>query len=159
MQKRNCCRSGTDWRKRRRGIGSRSAKRGRAGLFRRVQFWKRCCRRCGRWSRLRWKIICFGDWQTATKLRAEPVTKSRRAHLLTTCKTGGGMPAASCALRGGFRFLRKATDNATAPAGAAVIVCADGKFPAPSAVNQGVEILYPHCRLPAQTCHRQLCRR
>ena len=27
---------------------------------------------------------------------------SRRAHLLTTCKTGGGMPAVSCALRGGI---------------------------------------------------------
>ena len=39
-------------------------------------------------------------------------------------RRGGGMPTASCALRGGFRFLRKATDNATAPAGAAVIVCA-----------------------------------
>ena len=53
----------------------------------------------------------------------------RRAHLLTTCKTGGGMPAASCALRGGFRFLRKATDNATAFADAAVIVCAIGQIP------------------------------
>ena len=54
---------------------------------------------------------------------------SRRAHLLTTCKTGGGMPAASCALRGGCRFLRKATDNATAFADAAVIVCAIGQIP------------------------------
>ena len=51
----------------------------------------------------------------------------RRAHLLTTCKTGGGMPAASCALRGGLRLLRQPPDNATAPASAAVIVCADGK--------------------------------
>ena len=39
------------------------------------------------------------------------------------------MPAASCALRGGFRFLRKATDNATAFADAAVIVCAIGQIP------------------------------
>ena len=37
--------------------------------------------------------------------------------------------AASCALRGGFRFLRKATDNATAFADAAVIVCAIGQIP------------------------------
>jgi hypothetical protein len=58
-----------------------------------------------------------------------------------------------------LRLLRQPPDNATAPASAAVIVCADGKFPASSAVNHGVEILYPHCRLPAQTCHRQLCRR
>ena len=39
------------------------------------------------------------------------------------------MPAASCALLGGFRFLRKATDNATAFADAAVIVCAIGQIP------------------------------
>ena len=37
---------------------------------------------------------------------------------------GSGMPAASCALRGGLRLLRQPPDNATAPAGAAVIVCA-----------------------------------
>ena len=47
------------------------------------------------------------------------------------------MPAASCALRGGVRLLRQPPDNATAPAGAAVIVCADGKFPATSAENLG----------------------
>ena len=44
-------------------------------------------------------------------------------------RRGGGMPTASCALRGGFRFLRKATDNATAFADAAVIVCAIGQIP------------------------------
>ena len=37
---------------------------------------------------------------------------------------GSGMPAASCALRGGLRLLRQPPDNATAPASAAVIVCA-----------------------------------
>ena len=47
------------------------------------------------------------------------------------------MPAASCALRGGLRLLRQPPDNATAPAGAAVIVCADGKFPATGAENWG----------------------
>ncbi len=61
------------------------------------------------------------------------------------------MPTASCALRGGFRFLRKATDNATAPAGAAVIVCAIGQIPS----LQPTLFFQP----PAQTCHRQLCRR
>ena len=77
---------------------------------------------------------------------------SRRAHLLTTCKTGGGMPAASCALRGGLRLLRQPPDNATAPAGgAAVIVCAIGQIPS----LQPTLFLQP----PAQTCHRQLCRR
>ena len=66
-----------------------------------------------------------------------PLVIILRAHLLTTCKTGGGMPAASCALRGGLRLLRQPPDNATAPAGAAVIVCADGKFPATGAENWG----------------------
>ena len=61
------------------------------------------------------------------------------------------MPAASCALRGGFRFLRKATDNATALADAAVIVCAIGQIPS----LQPTLFFQP----PAQTCHRQLCRR
>ena len=40
---------------------------------------------------------------------------SRRAHLLTTCRKAGGgiLPASgSCALRGDFRFLRKAMDDA-----------------------------------------------
>ena len=66
-------------------------------------------------------------------------------------RRGGGMPTASCALRGGFRVLRKATDNATAPAGAAVIVCAIGQIPS----LQPTLFFQP----PAQTCHRQLCRR
>ena len=66
-------------------------------------------------------------------------------------RRGGGMPTASCALRGGFRFLRKATDNATAFADAAVIVCAIGQIPS----LQPTLFLQP----PAQTCHRQLCRR
>ena len=31
----------------------------RAGSFRRARLWKRCCRRCGRWNRLRWRISKF----------------------------------------------------------------------------------------------------
>ncbi|MCB7373044.1 hypothetical protein [Bariatricus massiliensis] len=56
-----------------------------------------------------------------------------------------------CALRGGLRLLRKPPDNATAPASAAVIVCAIGKIPSlhPTLFSQPT----------AQTCHRQLCRR
>lgn len=57
----------------------------------------------------------------------------------------------SCALRGECRFLRKATDNATALAGVAVIVCAIGQIPS----FQPTLFIQP----PAQTCHRQLCRR
>lgn len=59
--------------------------------------------------------------------------------------------AASCALRGGFRFLRKATDNATALESATVIVCAVGEMP--------LCPVPPFLQPPAQTCHRQLCRR
>ena len=36
--------------------------------------------------------------------RGPPSFLSRRAHLLTTCKSSGGMPTASCALRGGCGF-------------------------------------------------------
>ena len=50
---------------------------------------------------------------------------------------------AACALRGGFRFLRKATDNATAFADAAVIVCADGQVPATGAENWGEKFSTP----------------
>ena len=63
---------------------------------------------------------------------------SRKGALTHHCPEGAAVVLAlgkPCALRGGFRFLRKATDNATAPAGAAVIVCADGKFPATGAEN------------------------
>ena len=56
-----------------------------------------------------------------------------------------------CALRGGLRLLRKPPDNATAPASAVVIVCAIGQIPS----LQLTLFFQP----PAQTCHRQLCRR
>ena len=88
-------------------------------------------------SCLSWRHIFHKSWENKSKFQIGGLQEtgdlllffSRRAHLLTTCKTGGGMPAASCALRGGFRFLRKATDNATAFADAAVIVCAIGQIP------------------------------
>ena len=51
-----CCKHSTDWRKRRPETESRSAKPEHAGSFRRVRFWKRCCRRCGQWSCLHWRI-------------------------------------------------------------------------------------------------------
>ena len=99
--------------------------------------WKRCCRRFRLLSCLRWRDIFHEGWENKSKFQIGGLREAGglllfspvRAHLLTTCKTGGGMPAASCALRGGFRFLRKATDNATAFADAAVIVCAIGQIP------------------------------
>ena len=42
-----------------------------------------------------------------------PLVIILRAHLLTTCKASGGMPAASCALRGGCGFCGSLMDNAT----------------------------------------------
>ena len=75
---------------------------------------------------------------------------SRRAHLLTTPKGRWYFLRKSCALRGGLRLLRQPPDNATAPASAAVIVCAIGQIPS----LQPTLFLQP----PAQTCHRQLCR-
>ena len=50
---------------------------------------------------------------------------SRRAHLLTTLKGRWYLPCGkSCALRGGCGCCGQPPDNATAPASAAVIVCA-----------------------------------
>ena len=94
---------------------------------------------------LRWRGIFHGSWENKSKFQMGGLREtggpssffSRRAYLLTTCKTGGGMPAASCALRGGLRLPQQPPDNATAPVGAAVIVCADGKFPTPDAENLG----------------------
>ena len=34
----------------------RNARSVPVGSFRRVQSWRKCCRRCGRWSCLRWRI-------------------------------------------------------------------------------------------------------
>ena len=52
----------------------------RAGSFRRVQFWKRCCRRCGRWNRLCWRsILC---------------TEASRQHDLSSSWEVSGKPGA-----------------------------------------------------------------
>ena len=55
-KRRICCKHSTAWRKRRHGTGSRNARSVPVGSFRRVQSWRKCCRRCGRWSCLRWRI-------------------------------------------------------------------------------------------------------
>ena len=61
------------------------------------------------------------------------------------------LPLASRALsEGGLRLLRQPPDNATAPAGALL---------SSSAQVSVVSVLETACDLPAQTCHRQLCRR
>ena len=31
--------------------------------------WKRCCRRCGRWSCLRWRGIFHGSWEKKSKFQ------------------------------------------------------------------------------------------
>ena len=61
------------------------------------------------------------------------------------------LPAATVRSARRMRLLRQPPDNATAPASAVVIVCAIGQIPS----LQPTLFLQP----PAQTCHRQLCRR
>ena len=46
----------------------------------------------------------FNDLQGCSGATGASLLISRRAHLLTTCKASGGMPMASCALRGGCVF-------------------------------------------------------
>ena len=61
-------------------------------------------------SCLNWRHIFHESWENKPKFQMGglretgglPLFSPVRAHLLTTCKTGGGMPAASCALRGGI---------------------------------------------------------
>ena len=95
--------------------------------------------------------ISFAPPQAAGLIRSVVPPFPTKSTTLWEPFCGGGMPAASCALRGGCRFLRKATDNAIAPASAAVIVYAIGQIPS----LQPTLFFQP----PAQTCHRQLCRR
>ena len=69
MQRRNCCKHSTAWKKRRRGTESRSEKRGRAGSFRRVRFWKRCCQRFKLLSCLSWRGIFHGNWENKSNFQ------------------------------------------------------------------------------------------
>src|SRR5699024_1218570 len=83
-----------------------------------------------------------------------PISFVPKGALTHHCPEGAAVVLAlgkPCALRGGLRLLRQPPDNATAPTGAAVIVCAIGQIPS----LQPTLFLQP----PAQTCHRQLCRR
>ena len=94
MQRRNCCKHSTAWKKRRRGTESRSEKRGRAGSFRRVRFWKRCCQRFKLLSCLSWRGIFHGNWENKSNFQIGGLREAGglllfspvRAHLLTTPK-------------------------------------------------------------------------
>ena len=78
---------------------------------------------------------------------------SRRAHLLTTRKRAVVWPSATVRSPRGIAAPAGAAGRCHSPAGAAVIVHAAGPV-------MGWQNAIPHsCRLPAQTCHRQLCRR
>ena len=132
MQRRNCCKHSTAWKKRRRGTESRSEKRGRAGSFRRVRFWKRCCQRFKLLSCLSWRGIFHGNWENKSNFQIGGLREAGglllfspvRAHLLTTQKGRWYCLRQPCALRGGCGSCGQPPDNATTPAGAAVIVCA-----------------------------------
>ena len=43
--------------------------RGRAGSFRRVRFWKRCCQRFKLLSCLSWRGIFHGNWENKSKFQ------------------------------------------------------------------------------------------
>ena len=84
-------------------------------------------------------VVCLAA--SCAHLRA----KSRRSAAVALRNTPAGV------VRGELRLLRQPPDNATAPASAAVIVCAIEKI----ALLQLPLFFQP----PAQTCHRQPCRR
>lgn len=121
MQRRNCCKHSTAWKKRRRGTESRSEKRGRAGSFRRVRFWKRCCQRFKLLSCLSWRGIFHGNWENKSKFQIGGLREAGglllfspvRAHLLTTQKGRWYCLRQPCALRGGCGFCGSLMDNAT----------------------------------------------
>ena len=86
-----------------------------------------------------------------------PFLLSRRAHLLTTPKGRWYCLRQPCALRGGCGSCGSLW---TMPPSfeSAVIVHAVG-YVLCFIIKTVVSILETTCRLPAQTCHRQLCRR
>ena len=121
MQRRNCCKRRTAWKKRRRGTESRSEKRGRAGSFRRVRFWKRCCQRFKLLSCLSWRGIFHGNWENKSKFQIGGLREAGglllfspvRAHLLTTQKGRWYCLRQPCALRGGCGSCGSLMSNAT----------------------------------------------
>lgn len=157
MQRRNCSKHSTAWKKRRRGTESRSEKRGRAGSFRRVRFWKRCCQRFKLLSCLSWRGIFHGNWENKSKFQIGGLREAGglllfspvRAHLLTTLK-GSGI---SC----GNRALCEADAAAAAASRQCHSTCR--VLLSSSAQVAVVSALETACTLPAQTCHRQLCLR
>ena len=82
---------------------------------------------------------------------------SRRAHLLTTCKAGGGIPPV-----GQARALFTKRLLAAFPEGQAMsqanIPCAVGSIFCTISKTMRWHIATPSRRLPAKTCHRQLLR-
>ena len=68
------------------------------------------------------------------------------------------MPAASCALRGGCGFCGSLQ---TMPQRLRVLLSSSAQtaIPCDERSEAEVDILYPFCRLPAETCHWQLYRR
>ena len=115
---------------------SRSAKPERADSFRRVQFWK------GAAGGADDGAVCAGGLSDAEAAAARlnsagrspgnwgPPPFSPEGRTCSPPRRGGGTCLRQpCALRGEMRLLRQPPDNATAPAGAAVIVCAIGQIP------------------------------
>ena len=79
---------------------------------------------------------------------------SRRAHLLTTCEAGGGIPPAGRAVRSSRSAFQPLLQGGQAMP-QADIACAVGRHVLPEHQNS----CETTSQLPAKTCHRQLCRR
>ena len=110
-------------------------------------------------SCLSWRDIFHESWENKSKFQMGGLREtgglllfSPEERTYSPPRRGGGTcrwQAVRFARR--MRLLRQPPGNATAPTGAAVIVCAIGQIPS----LQPTLFFQP----PAQTCHRQLCRR
>lgn len=144
MQRRNCCKHSTAWKKRRRGTESRSEKRGRAGSFRRVRFWKRCCQRFKLLSCLSWRGIFHGNWENKSKFQIGGLREAGglllfspvRAHLLTTLK-GSGISCGNRALCEANAAAAAASRQCHNTCGCCCHRLRRRQFPAMNAVKQG----------------------
>ena len=109
-------------------------------------------------SCLSWRCIFHESWENNSKFQMGglqgtgglPPFSLRRAHLLTTCKTGGGMPCG---------IVRSPRGTAAAAAASRQCHSTCRVLLSSSAQVAVVSALETACTLPAQTCHRQLCLR
>ena len=166
MQKRSCCRHSTDWRKRRPETESRSAKPEREGSFRRRDFGKSAAGSAND------RAVCTGGLSDTEAAAA-------RLNPLGDLRGTGGLPLFSPEGRtyspprrgsGTCRWQAVRSPRGIAAAAAASRQCHSTygrcchrlcrrQIPCDKRRELGQKFSTLCCRLPAQTCHRQLCRR